>query len=297
MFVFIILHYLAEDMTKECVEYIEKYMDMIKCRIVIVDNASANDSGKRLEQYYNGKEYCDVILNKENIGFARGNNVGYTYAKEKYNPDYIIIMNNDVLINDDKFLDKIEKIYTETDFHVLGPDILSKLTGKHQNPFRKNGATKKEIEKAIKEFEKFVKHPFISYILNKIRSKIAIRTRIKKLMRKDNECKLYMERLNNPVLHGACYIFSKKYIICENEAFDSRTFLYHEEDILHRKCMNKKYSMVYDPSIMVTHLEDVSTNAALSFTKKSWKDEVRKYKFLLENNLESNKILLDVMNE
>ena len=149
MFVFIILHYLAENMTKECVEYLEKYLDMNRCRIVIVDNASANDSGKRLEQYYRDKEYCDVILNKENTGFARGNNVGYTYAREKYNPDYMIIMNNDVLIDDNALFEKIEKIYSETAFHVLGPDILAVRTGVHQNPFRKNGVTEEHVKRDI----------------------------------------------------------------------------------------------------------------------------------------------------
>ena len=40
----------------------------------------------------------------------------------------------------------------------------------------------------------------------------------------------------NPVLHGACYIFSRRYLELEKEAFDSRTFLYHEEEILHYNC-------------------------------------------------------------
>ena len=52
MFVFIILHYLAEDMTKECVKYIQNHLDMNRIRIVIVDNASSNGSGARLKQFY-----------------------------------------------------------------------------------------------------------------------------------------------------------------------------------------------------------------------------------------------------
>ena len=67
MFVFIILHYLAEDMTKECVKYIQNHLDMNRIRIVIVDNASSNGSGARLKQFYKDNEYCDVILNDENM--------------------------------------------------------------------------------------------------------------------------------------------------------------------------------------------------------------------------------------
>lgn len=294
MFVFIILHYLAEDMTKECVDYLEKHMDMSKCRIVIVDNASANGSGKRLEQYYRDKENCDVILNKENVGFARGNNVGYAYAKEKYNPDYMIIMNNDVLISDDKFLEKIEKIYIETGFHVLGPDILSKLTGKHQNPIQKNGVTKKQVERDIVHFQKCINNPVRYYIINKIKSTLRIRTRLKKIMKKN----FYLNQIINPVLHGACYIFSSKYITYENEAFDSRTFLYREEDILHYKCKNKKYLMVYEPTIKVYHLEDVSTDVSLNIKKKKTiKDDYMKSKFIYKNMLDSSKVLMGVICE
>lgn len=301
MFVFVILHYLAEEMTKECVEHLEKFLDMNRCKIVIVDNASSNGSGQRLKDYYKNKDYCDVLLNNENVGFARGNNVGYKFAKEKYKPKYMIIMNNDVLINDGYFLDKIEKIHSETDFDVLGPDILSsKLNrGAHQNPMYLKQLTIQQVNKLISEVTSKLKHPRINYAIDKIKCSIRVRTRLKNLKRKFGKAQeeIHMHRHINPILHGSCYIFSPKFINNENEAFDSRTFLYREEEILHLKCMKKKYTMIYDPHLSVLHLEDVSTESELKFREKSIRQELEKQKFINTHQLASLKVLLDVMKE
>lgn len=43
------------------------------------------------------------MINHENAGFARGNNVAYQFAKEKYKPDFMVIMNNDIEIETEEF--------------------------------------------------------------------------------------------------------------------------------------------------------------------------------------------------
>ena len=119
MIIFVILHYLAEEMTVECVEKIEKCFNKNEYHIVVVDNASKNGSGYRLKKKYEKNEHCTVILNKNNLGFACGNNVGYRYAKENFNCEFMIIMNNDVLIEDSLFLEKIKKEPCKTTFSFL----------------------------------------------------------------------------------------------------------------------------------------------------------------------------------
>ena len=75
MIVFVILHYLSEKMTIECIDQLEKIKGTSDINIVVVDNASANGSGKRLKERYEKTSYCTVLLNAENMGFAKGNNV------------------------------------------------------------------------------------------------------------------------------------------------------------------------------------------------------------------------------
>lgn len=63
--------------------------------VLIVDNASPNESYKELCTCYEKTENVEVIQSPENGGYAKGNNYGLRYAK-KYVPEYVCIINNDV---------------------------------------------------------------------------------------------------------------------------------------------------------------------------------------------------------
>jgi len=63
--------------------------------VLIVDNASPNESFAQLHSCYAQTEGVEVIQSLENGGYAKGNNFGLRYAK-KYNPQYVSIINNDV---------------------------------------------------------------------------------------------------------------------------------------------------------------------------------------------------------
>lgn len=63
--------------------------------IIIVDNDSPNDSYLEISECFKFTENVEVLLSPENGGYAKGNNYGLRYA-EKYNPEYVCIINNDV---------------------------------------------------------------------------------------------------------------------------------------------------------------------------------------------------------
>lgn len=88
------MHYQALNETLVCVNSILKlYKDV---NIVIVDNSSPNNSGNKIKNLFLDCSNIKVIINDENKGFARGNNVGYKYAKE-HGADFIIQVNNDTI--------------------------------------------------------------------------------------------------------------------------------------------------------------------------------------------------------
>lgn len=297
MFVFVILHYLAEEMTSQCIESLEDTFDLAKIRIVVVDNGSGNGSGERLKEQFES-EVCHIILSHENQGFARGNNNGYRYAKETWDPEFILVMNNDVIIRDREFLNKVSRIYDETGFFVCGPDILAVKTGQHQNPLNKPQLTEEQVNGLLADMDYRRTHN-TKYYTDAIKSKLIIRTRLRRFKRRilhQKEPVIFVdERKENTPLHGACFIFSSKFIEKEQEAFDSRTFLYFEEEILFVKCIQKGYRVIYDPSIQIHHYEDVSTDASLG-TKKSIKSMVEKRKFLDRHQYDSLQVLKKVLN-
>lgn len=87
----IILNYNTKDLLLDCVRSIIKNTKGIKYEIIVVDNASKDDSVKAISKFG-----LRVIKNKENLGFTKGNNVGIKVAQGKY----ILLLNSDTLILD-----------------------------------------------------------------------------------------------------------------------------------------------------------------------------------------------------
>lgn len=282
---FVILHYMAYGMTRQCVDLILSNFSGNNIFIVIVDNFSPNGSGKKLENDYGNNEIVKVILNKENIGFAKGNNIGYSYLRDNYDCDFIVVMNNDVLIEDDKFLTNIGEIYSKTAFDVLGPDIINPKSKNHQSPVRLIGYTDAQVRNEIKKWKKYLRFIKLYYVRHYIFG------RVKKIIPKKvvNTIDYTVEYIN-PVLQGACYIFSSSFIKLRECAFNPATFLYFEEEILQLECRNTGLKMIYSPQIFVYHLEDVATNTM-------FKSNYSKDKMKITEMMKSMEVFLSIYNQ
>lgn len=94
----ILVNYNGYDDTVECIKSIQK-SNYDNYKIIIVDNGS-NDKEKLLNDDYIN-DVADIIISEDNLGFSGGNNLGIKYAKDKYNPEYYLLLNNDTVINED----------------------------------------------------------------------------------------------------------------------------------------------------------------------------------------------------
>jgi len=140
----IILNWNGWEDTVECLESIFQinYHNFV---VIVVDNASEDDSIEKLRQYCNGIlkvnskffyysslnkpielfEYTNnelektfnsntknlsnklfLIKNSKNYGFAKGNNIGIEYAINTFDPDYVLLLNNDTVV-DKEFLKEL----------------------------------------------------------------------------------------------------------------------------------------------------------------------------------------------
>ncbi len=264
--VFVILHYMAIEETKQSVEYIEKNIDTEKYGIVIVDNASPDGSGDKLVQLYGNASNIKVIKTEKNLGFARGNNVGFRYSKKEWDPRYIVLMNNDVFLLEKNLIAKAEAEYQKSGFAVLGPMIMTgdgRCDINPQVPSFNSGA---DVRRKIRECEKDLRRYKIGYA-----SAFYKAVRIKNVLfpgKSGREIKKdFLSRAENVKLHGCFWIFSPNYIR-EYDGLDESTFLYWEEEILYKQMQHDGKKMVYLPEIKVYHLEDASTDAALTSSRK-----------------------------
>ncbi|MCK5413515.1 MAG: glycosyltransferase family 2 protein [Candidatus Pacebacteria bacterium] len=100
----ILLNWNNEEDTIECVESLKKinYNDY---KIIVVDNGSEEESISKIENKYPD---LFIIKNKNNLGFAGGNNVGIKYAINN-DADYVLLINNDTTV-DENFLAELVKV-------------------------------------------------------------------------------------------------------------------------------------------------------------------------------------------
>lgn len=291
-YAFVVLHYGGVEVTYECVDLLKSRFCAENVFIVVVDNASPDFSGASLKEKYADDPSVAVLLNPENLGFARGNNVGYRYAKETLGCQWICVMNNDVFIEQPDFWDRVQEEFRESQFGVLGPHVM--LPGEKENH---PSFELKSIEFYRQEYERINKlYRYYSSAL------FPIRNRINRMLdvllqgkKKENSVppkpvdeSIFQKKHENVVLHGCCIVCSPLYVETFDDAFCPDTFMFREEELLFLRCKKHGLKTVYQPSVRVLHLEDVSTNAS---HKKMREKEI----FICGNQVKSLKILISAM--
>jgi len=161
--VIIVLNWNGWENSIECLESVYK-IDYPNYDLILVDNASNDDSIEKIRGYCGGKikvesnyvEYTDqnkpitvkeidyngimqieleanngsnheksllFIKNDKNYGFAEGNNIAVRFAMEKINPEYLLLLNNDTVV-DTKFLNELINVATKSEkIGFIGPKI------------------------------------------------------------------------------------------------------------------------------------------------------------------------------
>jgi len=106
----IILNWNGLKDTIECLESLKK-ITYPNYEVIIVDNGSEGNDADVLEEKY--RDYIKLIRNKENLGFAGGNNVGIRKVLKEGKSKYILLLNNDTVAERD-FLYELVKYYDES---------------------------------------------------------------------------------------------------------------------------------------------------------------------------------------
>lgn len=123
----VLVNYNGFQDTVECLKSLRE-IDYDNYNIIVVDNASPiKPSDEDLDYITKNSVY---IKEKHNHGFSGGNNIGIKFAETYYKPKYILILNNDTVV-EKNFLDILIK-YAEAD-----PEI-GIVTGKINYYYNRN---------------------------------------------------------------------------------------------------------------------------------------------------------------
>ena len=114
----VIINFNQEKDTTACLSSLRE-IDHPNYEIVLVDNASKNNSADRIKQNF---PEITLIKNRENLGFSEGNNVGIRYLLKK-ETDHVLLLNNDTIV-DRKFLTElVDGLEAYPNAGMAGPKI------------------------------------------------------------------------------------------------------------------------------------------------------------------------------
>jgi len=113
----IILNYNVSAFLDLCLRSVTEALVHIDSEIIVVDNNSKDDSVQMIKQYYPD---IQLIENPTNDGFAKGNNLGFTYAKG----EYLCILNPDTVVTEDTFIKAIAEADSIENLGILGCKLI-----------------------------------------------------------------------------------------------------------------------------------------------------------------------------
>lgn len=113
----IIVTWNTADITLKCIQTIKKYLKEISYEIIVADNGSSDDTVTKLKK----EGGINIIENKANLGFGHGNNIAAATAKG----DYLLFLNSDMELIDNKLLDMFKYIDSRPDIGLIGPKFLN----------------------------------------------------------------------------------------------------------------------------------------------------------------------------
>jgi GT2 family glycosyltransferase len=106
----IVLNYNTSDRVIALFEHVSRWRgsrdSVVHAAFVVVDNASREGEASKLTAYFAGRSNCHLLLNRENRGYAAGNNTGLRFAA-KHGFDFCLIANSDIEFLTPDFLEHL----------------------------------------------------------------------------------------------------------------------------------------------------------------------------------------------
>ncbi len=222
----IILNYNGIDDTIDCLKSIRTLeKDGNNLEIIVVDNNSSDGSQEVLSKLKD----IHLIKNSSNLGYSGGNNVGIKYVLKK-NSDFILILNNDTVVDKRLLMNLVEA--------AKSADIISpKIYFSKGYEFRKSWYRGYDLGKVI-----WYAGGNIDWV-NIIGKHIGVDEVDKNQYDKPRE---------TDFATGAC-MFVKSEVLKKIGLFDEKYFLYLEDMDFCTRAQKAGFKIIYEPRAIIFH--------------------------------------------
>jgi O-antigen biosynthesis protein len=231
----VIVNYRVPEHLHETIRSIQNAELYDRTEIIVVDNASEDDSRERITSEFHTVNWIQL---KYNIGFGKACNVGVQNARGTY----ILLLNPDTMIAKNTLTASVTFMKSHPDAGLMGPKILSPdgtLQASCKRGFPTPSATFYHFSGLSRLFPKS-KH-FGRYNLT--------------FMDPDTSGKV-------DAISGS-FMFLPRTVFLEIGGFDEQFFLYGEDIDLCYRIHNKGYSIWYNPETQIIHKKGKSSSKSI----------------------------------
>ena len=259
--VFVIINYNTKALAEKLVANVKDYQSISK--ILIVDNASTDDSYQELKKLENDR--IEVLQAEENKGFSAGMNIGAKRAIELFSKCDIIFSNTDIIISSEETIEILQTALKMRRVAVASPVVFQENTISRG---WKIPSAKEEILINLPGIGKKFQKKYMFYDEDHYKGKYS-----------------YVEAVSG------CFFMIKSEALKRVNYFDENVFLYYEENILGEKLRNSSYTLVicnealiiHDHSVSIDH--NVGTINKFNILKTSQRYFQKKYHYATEKEI------------
>jgi GT2 family glycosyltransferase/glycosyltransferase involved in cell wall biosynthesis len=103
--------------TEACLDSIERFSKYANIEVVVIDNASTDETAEFLARWSFSRPWVKTIRNDRNLGFSAGNNSGARIATG----EYLVFLNNDTFVTEGWIGDLLAHFRRNPNLGLLGP--------------------------------------------------------------------------------------------------------------------------------------------------------------------------------
>jgi GT2 family glycosyltransferase len=243
----VLLNYNSYEDTFACIASLEN-MNYENYEIIVVDNASTDGSFEKLRKEFGNKH--TLLASKRNGGFAYGNNIGIKHGLNN-GANYILLLNNDTLVDPDFLLKLIETAESNETAGIITGKIL------YESQRDKIWYGGGEINWKRFHGVHYVNDPRHNCSSQDLKTTITFAT--------------------------GCLMLIKREVFEKLGLLPEEYFMYYEDVDFCAKAYNNGYSIMYDPQCIIFHKVGASTGEEESAFSVEWNTRsrllfMRKYK-------------------
>jgi len=231
----VIVNYNTGHLLHKAIDALQHACANINARIIIVDNASKDDSVEIIRRDFPD---CRLIVNPVNVGFGRANNQAIAHVQGRY----ILLLNTDAFMSPDA----IDKTVKYMDMHPSCGILGVKLIGS---------------DGSLQPSARYFPTPWNIFLNRTGLNRLFRQVRMVDDMGWDHASIRQCDWV------PGCYLLARRTMVDQIGLFDPRYFLYHEEVDL---CMTAKragWNVVFYPDTTVIHLGGESAKSDNAITQ------------------------------